>query len=147
MKKRRTLREKISGPGAFPIQQLILRAEAAAAPLYERYQSFAEKQIVQVSGLLEVLEKAPSIERWQSLSAAIQDLRSSSATFGAHCLSEFAEAWERALDPKFRESEKIFAAMHIHLRSLKLAFQRELPIEKQEMVKAELDKVVRRLQS
>lgn len=143
--KRRPLAHKIGGPRAVPIHRLVARADAAIAPLYAQYDAFADQHIREVECMLESLEQAPTPEKWQSLCAAIQDLRSSSATFGAHSLSGFAQAWEKVLSPEFRERERIFAVMRVHLRSLKLAARRAMQADEEEIVKAELGRMARRL--
>lgn len=139
------LRDKIRGPNALPVGELISRAEIRIAPLHAQYRSFAQSRVASLEQLLDILTNEPIQPNWDNLVCAVHDLRSSSATFGAITISKVAGAWENMLGSSHRNSQGFFLAMRIHLESLKLDLRKELSAGEADAVEAGLVRLVKRL--
>ena len=146
-RKQPVLRDKLRGPNARPVKDLVSRAEIAIAPLYAQYHIVAEGQIARVEQLLKMMEADCGASEWEALRSALHDLRSSSATFRAQTLSDFAGSWESMLENNYHEFGKMRSAMHIHLESLRLALRSDLSLAEVDAIKTGLSRLSQVIQS
>ena len=119
--RRPSLAQRIRGPNARPVDQLVERATLSAAHVRSQYADFARQHVQQIADLMAVLSPLSPASEWQALTVVVQDLRSSSITCGNAALSWIARAWERALDWQYRHESKLMAVMQLHLDALRLA--------------------------
>ena len=119
--RRPSLAQRIRGPNARPVDQLVERATLSAAQVRSQYADFARQHVQQIADLMAGLSPLSRAADWQALMVAVQDLRSSSITCGNASVSWIARSWERALDWQYRHESKLMAVMQLHLDALKLA--------------------------
>ena len=117
---RRSMRERIRGPNARPVEYLIEIGAKTALRVNSQYQDFARRHVDEISALMTDLAPQSSAAIWQSLMTAVQDLRSSSATCGRAEISLTARSLERALDFQYRGHPKLVAVLRLHLDALRL---------------------------
>jgi hypothetical protein len=117
---RRSMRERIRGPNARPVDYLIEVGAKTALRVNSQYQDFARRHVDEIGTLMNGLAPQSPTATWQALMTTVQDLRSSSATCGRAEISLTARSLERALDFQYRSHPKLMAVMRLHLDALRL---------------------------
>jgi HPt (histidine-containing phosphotransfer) domain-containing protein len=137
--------ERICGPNAKPIDHLVEKGTSTALRVNAEYRGFARDRVNEISKMMSGLTRESALGSWQVLLAAIQDLRSSSATCGNEAISWFARSWERALDWQYRDEKRLVAAMHLHMDALRLAIAENADPKQLRVLADQLELVVQSL--
>jgi len=142
---RPTLRQRVSGPNAVPITQLVERGAKAAERVNEQFQDFAREGVRKLEALMANITPATPPESWGALQAAVQDLRSSAATGGQPALSRMAKSWEKALTLPRAGNAKLVPVMHLHLDALRHALAHAASAEENRAVAERLEAMVQHI--
>ena len=144
---RPSLLQRVSGPNAVPIAQLVERGAKAAEKVNGQFQDFARDGVRQLESLMANIAPASPEQSWVALAAAVQDLRSSAATGGHPALSRMAKSWEKALTLPRSGNAKLVPVMLLHLDALRHALAHTATADESRAVAERLEAMVAHLSS
>jgi hypothetical protein len=125
---RKSLYEKIQGPGAVPIASLIQHGDKAAQLASADYLKFFRAKLPSVEGLAIAMFAAPvGGDARTAFYVAVHDLRSSSASAGYSTIAAISKSLERLLVECDPENALTRDVIRLHLDALALASSDNAP--------------------
>lgn len=123
MTKRPSLRDRITGPNAVPIEKLVARGEEASERVHLHFEDFLKLRIGDLEALRADMTRDPDAEAWRNFFTIVRDIRGSSALAGKLGISQFCISLETLLQERDPKDPRMPSAIATHIGALQIATQ------------------------
>lgn len=123
MSQRISLREKISGPNAVPIEKLVARGAQAAERAQHHFDDFLKLRVGDLEKLQPKLAQDCEAEAWCNFFTIVRDIRGSSALAGKMGINQFCISLETLLQERDPADPRMPSAIATHIGALHIATQ------------------------
>ena len=113
-----SLRDKISGPNAVPIENLVARGEQASARVQQHFDDFLKLRVGDLEALQAELARDPDAEAWRNFFTIVRDIRGSSALAGKTGVNQFCISLETLLQERDPADPRMGSAIASHVDAL-----------------------------
>ncbi len=118
MSKRPSLRDKISGPNAVPIETLVERAASASQRVQQQFDSFLKLRVGDLEALQAQMARDPEADAWRNFFTIVRDIRGSSALAGKMGVNRFCISLETLLQERDPADPRMPSAIASHVDAL-----------------------------
>lgn len=118
-----SLKEKISGPNALPITQLVTQGDRASQRVQESFDDFLDQRVLQLEELFAGLWQTPAEDFaavWQNFFTVVRDIRGSSALAQNKGANTFCKSLEILLQERDCADPRMREAIQSHISALSL---------------------------
>lgn len=123
MSDRISLREKISGPNAVPIDKLVARGAQASERVQHHFDDFLKLRVGDLEKLQPELAHDPEAEAWRNFFTIVRDIRGSSALAGKKGINQFCISLETLMQERDPADPRMSSAIATHIGALHIATQ------------------------
>lgn len=116
-----SLREKVSGPNALPVAQLVAMGERASERVQDSFQDFLGHRVARLKELLAgLVQKDCEDAAWRDLFTIVRDIRGSSALAQNRGANTFCKSFEILLQERDHADPRMPDAIQSHINALTL---------------------------
>lgn len=123
MSERISLRDKISGPNAVPIEKLVERGAQASQRAQQHFDDFLKLRIGDLELLRADMARDPDAEAWRNFFTIVRDIRGSSALAGKMGINQFCISLETLLQERDPADPRMDSAIGTHIGALHIVTQ------------------------
>lgn len=123
MSERLSLRARISGPNAVPIERLVARGAQASVRVQHQFDDFLRLRVGDLEKLQPALARDPEAESWRNFFTIVRDIRGSSALAGKMGVNKFCISLETLLQERDPADPRMPSAIATHIGALHIATQ------------------------
>lgn len=113
-----SLRDKISGPNAVPIENLVARGAEASQRVQQHFDDFLKLRVGDLEALQAELARDPDAEAWRNFFTIVRDIRGSSALAGKTGVNRFCISLETLLQERDPADPRMGSAIASHVDAL-----------------------------
>jgi hypothetical protein len=118
MSQRISLRDKISGPNAVPIERLVERGAQASERVQQHFDDFLKLRVEDLEALQAQLTRDPDADAWRNFFTIVRDIRGSSALAGKMGVNQFCISLETLLQERDPADPRMPSAIASHIDAL-----------------------------
>ena len=118
MSRRVSLRDRISGPNAVPIEKLVARGAQACERAQQHFDDFLKLRVGDLEKLQPQLARDPEADAWRNFFTIVRDIRGSSALAGKMGVNQFCISLESLLQERDPADPRMSSAIASHIDAL-----------------------------